>query len=82
MAFLKLQIEVKLSHPLKDTASLFSMGHGIGGGDEEVIYVDDEPSFSDHALEGVIHELLECSGRVTETEEHHRGFEESLVDDT
>ena len=37
LAFLKLQMEVKLGHPLEDTVGSFNMGHGIGGGNEEVI---------------------------------------------
>ena len=41
----------------------------------EVIHVDDEPSFSDHVVEGVVHESLEDSGRVGESKEHNCGFE-------
>ena len=57
----------------------FCMGLRVGGGNEEVVHVDDEPSFSNHVLEGVIHESLECSGRVAETKEHDSRFKESFV---
>ena len=50
---------------LEDTTSLFGVDFGVGGGDEEVVYVDDEPSFGDHVSEGVIHGLLKCCRRVT-----------------
>ena len=72
-------MKVELSHSLEDMAGLLGMGFWIGGGDEEVIYVDDQLSFSNHVSEGVIHKLLECDGGVAETKEHDSGFEESLV---
>ena len=50
------------------------MGGFIGEEDEEIIYVDDEPSFSDHVSEGVIHEMLEYGRRVVEIKEHDGGF--------
>ena len=46
----------------------------VGGIDEEVIHIDDKPSFSDYIVEGVIHELLEGGGGVSETKEHNCGF--------
>ena len=55
------------------TSSL-DMGDLIRGEDEEIIHVNDEPSFSDHVLEGVIYEMLKCDGRVVETEEHDSRF--------
>ena len=57
------------------------MGFWVRGGDKEVIHVDDQPSFSNHVLEGVIHESLECGGRVAKTEEHDGGFKKSFVGD-
>ena len=45
------------------------------------IYINDEPSFSDHISKGVIHESLERCRRVGESKEHHGGFEESFVCD-
>ena len=70
LTFLKLQVEVEFSHPLEDTASLFFVGLWVGGGTEKVIHVDDEPSFSNHILEGVVHKLLEHGRRVTKAKEH------------
>jgi hypothetical protein len=49
--------------------------------DEEVIHVDDKPSFSDHVSEGVIYESLEGHGGVGKSEEHYCGFKEALVGD-
>ena len=47
----------------------------IGGEYEEIIHVDDKPSFSNHVMKGVIHEALECGKGVVETKEHNSGFE-------
>ena len=44
-------MKIKLSHMLEDVASLFSMGCGVRGGNEEVVHVNDKPSFSDHVSE-------------------------------
>ena len=74
-------MEVKFSHPLKNMAGSLCVGHGVGRGDEEVIHVDDEPSFSNHIMKGVVHESLECSWGITEAEEHDSGLEESFVSD-
>ena len=66
---------------LEDMTSSFSMEFRVGGGDEEVIHINDEPSFYDHVLEGVVHELLEHGRGVAKTEEHNSWFEESFVHD-
>ena len=79
MAFLEFQIKVELSHALEDTVGPFFMGLGIRRGDEEVIHVDDEPSFSDHISEQVIHESLECGRRVAKSKEHNCWFKKSFV---
>ena len=50
------------------------MGSLVGGEYEEVVHVDDKPSFSNHVSKGVIHEMLKCGGGVVETEEHNGGF--------
>ena len=47
--------------------------------DEEVVHVDDEPSFCNHIPERVGHELLESGGGVGHAEEHNHGFVESPV---
>ena len=57
------------------------MGGHIGGVNEEVIHVNDKPSFCDHIAKGVIHEALESGGGIGETEEHHRKFKESFIGD-
>ena len=81
LAFFKLQVKVKFSHPLEDMAGLLSMGFWVEGGNEEVVHVDNKLSLNDHVSEGVVHKLLEYGGGVAETEEHDSGFEKSLVDD-
>ena len=55
------------------------MEGSVGGIDEEVIHIDDKPTFGNHVMEGVIHKLLESSGGVSESKEHNCGFEQSLV---
>ena len=72
-------MEVKLGHSLKNSASLFSMDCGVKGGNEEVIHVDDKPSFGDHVSEGVVHESLEHGRGITKTKEHHSWLKESFV---
>jgi hypothetical protein len=66
---------------LEDMFGSFLMKFVVGGEDKEVIHVDDEPSFSDHVLEGVIHESLEGRGGVGKSEEYYRGFKEAFVGD-
>ena len=74
-------MKVELSHPLENVAGLFSMSFWIRGGNEEVIHIDDEPSFSDHVSEQVVHESLECGRGVAEAEKHDHWFKEFLVRD-
>ena len=50
------------------------MGGFVRGEYEEIIHVDDKPSFSNHILEGIIHEMLKCGGGVVETKEHDGRF--------
>ena len=52
------------------------MCFSVGGEDEQVIHVDEEPSLSDHISEGVIHEPLEGGRGVHHPEEHYHGLEE------
>jgi len=79
--FFEFKMEVEFHHTLQDTLSTFLVGGGVGGEDEEIIHVDNEPTFGDHIAEGVIHESLERGGGVGETEEHDGGFEEPLMGD-
>ena len=67
-------MEVEFSHSLEDAASSLSVGFRVRGGNEEVVHIDDEPSFSDHISERVVHESLEHGGGVTKAEEHDRWF--------
>ena len=55
------------------------MGSRVGGVDEEVIHVNDKPSFCNHVAERVVHKALEGGRRIGETEEHYCRFEESFV---
>ena len=57
------------------------MGGRVGGVDEEVIHVDDKPSFCDHIVKGIIHKALEGGRGISETKEHYGWLEESFVDD-
>ena len=53
----------------------------VRGVNEEVVHVNDKPSFSDHIAKRVIHEVLESGGGIGETKEHHCQFEESFMGD-
>ena len=57
------------------------MGGRIRGVNEEIVHVNDKPSFCDHIAKRVIHEALESGGGIGETEEHHRRFKESFMGD-
>ena len=54
--------------------SSLDMSGLVRGEDEEIIHVDDKPSFSNHVLEEVIHETLECDRRVVEAKKHDSRF--------
>jgi hypothetical protein len=47
--------------------------------DEDVVEVNTDDSFHDKVLEDVIHHSLEGGGRISESEKHHQGFEESTI---
>ena len=72
-------MKVKLGHSLENVIGSFSVGFWVQDHDEEVIHIDNKPSFSNHVLEQVIYELLECSRGITEVEEHDHWFEESFM---
>ena len=72
-------MEVELSHTLQDAFGAFLMEGSVGGVDEEIIHVDNEPSFSNHVAEGVVHESLKGGGGVGKSEEHYGWFKEPLV---
>jgi hypothetical protein len=79
--FLKLEMQVKFGHVLENTFGLFFMEFIIWEEDEDIVHLDNEPSFGDHVSKGVIHETLEGRQGVSESKEHHRGFEEAFVGD-
>ena len=81
LAFFELQVKVEFGHTLQDAFGAFLMEGGVGGVDEEIIHVDNEPSFGNHIAEGVVHESLKGSGGVGEAKEHYGGFKESSVGD-
>ena len=67
-------MEVKFSHALQDTFGAFFVESGVGGVDEEVIHVDYKPSFGNHVVEGIVHELLKSGGGIGKSKEHDGGF--------
>ena len=46
---------------------------------KKVIHIDDEPAFSNHVLEGVIHESLEGGRGVAKPKEHDGWFKKFFV---
>ena len=60
---------------------MFLVGSRVRGEDQEVVHVDNEPSFRDHISEGVVHESLKGGRGVSETKEHDGGFKEAFVGD-
>ena len=74
-------MEIQFRHVLEDTFGAFTMGLFIRGEDKEVVHIDDEPSFCDHVLEGVVHESLERCWGIGESEEHHSWFDEAFMCD-
>ncbi|KIK77504.1 hypothetical protein PAXRUDRAFT_166624 [Paxillus rubicundulus Ve08.2h10] len=57
------------------------MNCGVGGVNQEVIHVDDEPSFGLVVLKNMIHQRLECRRGVAQSKEHYVRFEESMRSD-
>ena len=55
------------------------MGGRVRRVDEEIIHVNDKPSFCNHVAKGIIHKVLKDGRGISETEEHHSWFEESLM---
>ena len=68
-------MQVQLGHALQNTFGSFFVEGSVGGVDKEIVHVDNEPSFSDHIVEGVVHEPLKGGRGVGEPEEHDSGFE-------
>ena len=74
-------MKVEFCHALENAFCAFLVEGGVRGVDEKIIHVDNEPSFSNHVVEGVVHESLKGCGGIGESEEHHGWFEEPLVGD-
>jgi hypothetical protein len=74
-------MEVQLSHPLEDAFGMLGVSSVIRGEDQEIIYVNYEPSFGNHVMEGVVHESLESGGGVIRAEEHDCRFKEAFMSD-
>ena len=66
---------------MKDTFSSFLVVFVVVRVDEEVVHVNDKPSFLNHISERVRHELLKSGGGVGHAKEHDSGFIESVVGD-
>ena len=79
--FLQFEMEVQFHHALEDVFGAFTMSVFIRREDKEVVHVDDEPSFSNHVSEGVVHKSLEHCGGVGKSKEHYHWFEEAFVCD-
>jgi hypothetical protein len=47
------------------------------GMNAEIIYINFEPSLSDHVGKNAVHERLEGGRAIAESEEHYCGFEET-----
>ncbi|KIJ10552.1 hypothetical protein PAXINDRAFT_85878, partial [Paxillus involutus ATCC 200175] len=63
-AFLQFQIEVMFFESFQHLECSCTMESRIRGVNQEVIHIDDEPSFSLVILEYVIHQCLECRRRI------------------
>ena len=79
LAFFELQMKVEFCHVLENALRTFLVEGGVRGVDEEIIHVDNEPSFSNHIVKGVVHESLKGGRGVGKSEEHYSGFEKSSV---
>ena len=55
------------------------MSGGVRGIDEEVIHIDEKPSFHNEISEQVVHEPLEHGRGIHESKEHNHGFEKPFV---
>jgi len=74
-------VEIQLGHSLEDSFGVFFMGSGVRGEDEEVVHIDNEPTFCDHISKGVVHKSLESGRGVGEAKEHDGWFEEAFMSD-
>jgi hypothetical protein len=78
-AFVMAEEEFVFTKSFKDQSSDVSMLLDGLRKDEDVVEVNTDDSFHDEVLEDVVHHSLEGGGRVSESEKHHQGFEESVI---
>jgi hypothetical protein len=60
---------------------MLRMSSVIRGKDQEIVHVNYKPSFGNHVMEGVVHELLESRGGIIHAKEHNRRFKKSFMSD-
>src|SRR5712672_595767 len=51
----------------------------VVGGDEHIVHIDDEPSFSEFFFENGVHHHLKGCWRISQSEEHYHGSVEAFV---
>ena len=72
-------MQVEFFHSLEHSSGFLSVGSIIRGEDKEVIYVDDEPPFSDEVPEQIVDELLDHGRGIHESKEHDCEFQEPFM---
>ena len=79
VTFLQFEGEEKFLHALENLEGAKSMYFRVVREDEEIIHVDNEPSFGNHISEGVIHKPLEGGWGVAQSKEHDSWLEEPFM---
>ena len=74
-------MEVFLLHSLKYPLGSFLEFFQSFSTYQDIVHVDDEPSFCDHVSEGGVHNSLEGRWRVALAEEHHKQLIETIWSD-
>ena len=57
------------------------MGGGVRGVNEQVVHVNDKPSFRNHIAKQIVHKMLKSGWGVSKAKEHYCGFKEPFVGD-
>ena len=71
-------MKIFILHPVQYLAGSFLAVLKVFSEHQNIIHVDDQPSFSDHVSESGVHECLEGRQRVASPEEHDQGFIEAV----
>ncbi|KIK93228.1 hypothetical protein PAXRUDRAFT_145525, partial [Paxillus rubicundulus Ve08.2h10] len=74
LAFLRFKVKFVLLEDLKYTLGDLTVFFKRTGEDEDVIKIDEDFPFQNKVMEDVVHDVLEGSGRISETEEHNKWF--------